>query len=685
MSTGKPPRKHEDRPQVPGSASRSRAGQKGKSKGFIESTGYKPSWLETGPLTPDMLPATSTVETASTVDEYAALQEALQRFYGHEPVEEAEPIQPVEEVEPIEPEPVEEPEAVPDRPAEAAPAAEAAMVDPLPLAAVIEPVPAVVAVTSEVPAPVEPESALMDAAAPMVEELPRSVEPSAIEDETLFEAAAATLILPELDLETLEPMAIPVVADVMEEPLAAAPPFAVPPAGAQLPDAQLFEIQPLDDLPLDALPLDAPSLVEAPDDPIDEEVRESPVDVPEAPPPADYQVAPLLDEPEPGVVSEAPPVARRSRRATRTGPSRPRSRLSVGVITLSVLLLAMAAAIYFVNPFTRLALETASLARPISSPVAAPPRQASGDWCLQGDFLAGAAGPALTDNGRNGDILAGDRVFALEYPVATPGSFTWQVADCKDPSIVYPREAAWAMTGRANQPVTFFFDSDERSDPLFFPIPYAVSALDSAVEYRVVGSFQDWDATDPSGVLEQINNGLYQQVRRIARSGSYEAYAIAGDGGQAIDAYGRTTKPIPFAFETRRNGDYVVFLVDIDRGRASVLYDMSPLVTRLAFGGGYWLLSSALAGLALLLLLLALARELTLRNRRLWMDAGCPRCHEHELVRIARRRQDHLLHRLAIPAYRYRCRNCTWEGTRLSDTGRSVSPGAPMAKVEGIG
>ncbi len=242
---------------------------------------------------------------------------------------------------------------------------------------------------------------------------------------------------------------------------------------------------------------------------------------------------------------------------------------------------------------------------------------------------------------------------------------------------------AWVVTDRPNQPVTFVFDSAERADRLFFPIPYAVSALDSANDYHIIGSFQDWQVDDASSRLRPLGGGLYQHVRRIARSGSYESYVIAGNGEQAIDAYGRTTEPIPFAWDTDHNGDYVIFLIDIDRGRASVMYDMPPLMTGLAFGGGNVRLSLALAALAGLLLLGLLLREMALRNPRLRMETGCPRCHEQELMRISRRPKERLLHLLAIPAYRYRCRNCTWEGTLLSEAGRSVSPGATIARVEG--
>jgi hypothetical protein len=354
-------------------------------------------------------------------------------------------------------------------------------------------------------------------------------------------------------------------------------------------------------------------------------------------------------------------------------------RLSTGLFIASLLLFGAAALIYFLNPFTRLALGAASLARPVSSPETALPRDGSGAWCLQGDFLAGDEAPALLDNGEGGDILSDDLVFTLDYPIAQPGSYNWQIVDCQNPALAYPQAPAWAVTTEPNQIVTFLFDSDEREAPLFFPIPFAVTALDNIATYRVVGSFQEWDEDDPTNLLEPISSGIFQQVRRIARSGSYEAYVIAGEEEQAVDAYGRTTEPIPFMFETTRNGDLVVFMLDEDRGRASVIYDVPPLMIALAFGNGYRLLSLALAGLGLALLVGLALRLLVVRNPKWQMESGCPNCGEHELLRISRHSSDRLLNLVGVPAYRYRCRSCTWEGARLSEHGRSVSPGATIA------
>jgi predicted RNA-binding Zn-ribbon protein involved in translation (DUF1610 family) len=360
-----------------------------------------------------------------------------------------------------------------------------------------------------------------------------------------------------------------------------------------------------------------------------------------------------------------------------------RDRLSIVLLIISILLLATAAVLYFVNPFTRLALASAVKARPEFSPGVVAPRTVGNDWCIRGDFLqSDSALPRLVDTGTQGDILSGDRVFSLEATISQAGTYEWQVVGCDDLALAYPPAPAWIRTERDNQAVTFLFDSNEREDPLFFPIAYVVTAIDSSDRYRVVGSFQDWDPADASSDLQRIHNGLYQQVRRIAQPGVHQTHIIDPVSQKSVDAYGRATDPIPFSFETSRNSEYVVFLIDTDRGRASVLYDMSPILSSLAFNQGYLYFSLALVVLAGLILMGALLRQLVLRNRGLWLESGCPNCGEHELMRTARRDSDRMLHYVDIPAYRYRCRNCTWEGVRLSEGGAPVSPGVSITSAD---
>lgn len=651
----------DDRAKKPPASSSADKGKKGKSKGFIESTGFRPNWLETGPLPPDVRPAQPdpTSET-SIADEFAALQETLQRLYGSaaEDAGAQEPPAPAEETPtPAAPRPETPPEAPPlddMPPAEAAPAEEAPIAareettatftEPLMAA---EPPAEPVAPEPVAPAPVAPVAPALEAAAPPREaDVPDWLRRLLAEDTapTTEEALPAPPVVAEpLPSEWTEPETAP----------------------EELLPTVSFDTEPAEEIQLEEAVSDAGDTAGS--------VAES--------------IEPIAAAP----VGRKPKRARKPRAAREPRAARPErpplrrpSRLSTAMLVISLLLLAAAALIYFINPFVRLALATASLARPVSTPSIAPPNAAdSGNWCVWGDF-AGDAQPRLLDDGTQGDVLADDAVFSLEYAIAQPGNYLWQVVDCADVTRGFPSTMVWVATEQPNQTVTFLFDSNERADRLFFPIPFAVSALDSAADFHIVGSFQDWIADDASGRLEPLGGGIYQQVRRIARSGSYQSYVIVGDPEQAIDAYGRTTEPIPFAFDTDHNGDYVVFLIDIDRGRASVMYDMPPLMTGLAFGGGHLRLSMALAGLAGLLLLALLLREMILRNRRLWMETGCPRCHEQELMRISRRPKDRLLHLLGIPAYRYRCRNCTWEGTRLSEAGRSISPGATIARIEGL-
>lgn len=390
-------------------------------------------------------------------------------------------------------------------------------------------------------------------------------------------------------------------------------------------------------------------------------------------------------EPEPVEPISAAAVAA----APEFEPSRPAlssttkrgDRWTPALLITSLILLGLAAITLFINPFGRLAMNSATVAAPAESSAVAP-QSGSGNWCVSGSFLGESGNLRLADGGSQGDILAGDRVFSLDHTIAQPGTHQFQIIDCDNPSLAYPETTAWLETTQANQQVTFVFDTTGRATPLFSATPYVVSAIDGTADFRVIGSHQNWSESDPSSQMSMISDGLFQQVRRIALPGSYEARFLAGDASQSVDSFGRTDNPVSLPFSTSRNGEPVVFLLDTDRGQASVLYDISPLLASLAFGNGYRLLSYLLIGAAGLLLLLMAARLLTLKNSRLRMEHGCPQCGQPELMRISRRTTQRLQNSLGIPAYRYRCRNCTWEGTRLSDRGEAFSPGALFAQTE---
>ncbi len=560
-------------------AANPRSGKKTKSAGFIEPTNFKPNWLETGPLSPDMLPdAAGQEKPPLTPDEFEALQDSLQRFYREDAGD-------------------------------------------------------------------EPQEALIT---PSEEFAPSpSIEEANIATEEMNEATESPT-----EIEAVEgPDSAPL--DEVEEPEAWIAPLLNQGAGPAI-EPEAMEIQTPLETSWDVLPAD-------------DFVEETPIAA---------AVATAVPTPD--------TKPNQSSKTTRPRTKKRRDRLSWALFIVSLLILGMAAVVYFVNPFSRLALGAASLARPVNSSELPAPTAGSGAWCLSGEFLSESGNkPQLTDSGASGDILAEDSVFSLDYAIASPGTYTWQVVDCNNESLAYPAAPAWVTTTEPNQTVAFNFDSTERSDRLFFPISYVVSALDDTDEFQIIGNFQGWNPDDASSKMQRLNLGLFQHVRRMARSGSYEGYVIAGDRRHAIDAYGRTTNPIPFSFTTEHNGEYVVFLVDTDRGRASVIYDMPPVLTSLAYGNGNWALTAALITLAGLLLIGVVLRWLILHNKKLQLDSGCPNCGRPELMRISRRPADRALHMAAIPAYRYRCRNCIWEGTRLSEEGAAISAGVPLTFYEG--
>jgi len=254
------------------------------------------------------------------------------------------------------------------------------------------------------------------------------------------------------------------------------------------------------------------------------------------------------------------------------------------------------------------------------------------------------------------------------------------------PALLFPPQPAWVVTADPNQSVTFTMDTSQANPSRFIAARHVVGANDSATQFRLVGDFQGWDANDPTALLRQVGSGIYQQVRRLSTPGQYNAYIIASGVADnqtttAIDGYGRTTAPSPFSFRTLRRDDYVVFRLDLNQGRATILYNMHPLLARLAYDGGYWIVGGVVGAAAFLSALWLLLRSFLLFRHKSWLDAGCPRCHENELMRIERQPIDRFLHALGLPAYRYQCRHCTWQGMRFSVGGLSASPRSNLARV----
>jgi hypothetical protein len=366
-------------------------------------------------------------------------------------------------------------------------------------------------------------------------------------------------------------------------------------------------------------------------------------------------------------------------------------RFAQTLIALLSMLWLLTLFIFFSDPFAYFALQSATVARPQTPRQTAELPVQDVQWCLMGDFSSESRqeSSAMSDNGEKGDTIAGDRIFTIIHPIAEPGTHLWQVAPCNDPQNLFPPEPTWVVTTLPDQPVSFIFDLTQTNSSRYIASSYVVAASDSADQFQLIGDFQNWNPNDPAAIMQPVRTGIYQQVRHISEPGRYNAYVITDppEGETvvaAIDGYGRTTQPIPLSFRTLRSSDLVVVRLDTNMGRATVLYNMNPLLAQIAFNNGSLIAGTVVGVVALLITFWLLLRSLLLWRHRSWLDAGCPRCHKHELMRIERLSTDRFLHKLGLPAFRYQCRHCTWQGTRLSIGGLSSSPKSRLARAQQV-
>jgi hypothetical protein len=119
---------------------------------------------------------------------------------------------------------------------------------------------------------------------------------------------------------------------------------------------------------------------------------------------------------------------------------------------------------------------------------------------------------------------------------------------------------------------------------------------------------------------------------------------------------------------------FVQFTVGVLGFRVDILNDAA----RWLLAGNRLILAVGALGLGALVFA-ALARYRLLRNPAMYAIAGCPQCYENELIRVRRRRRDHLFQFVRLPLCRYACRNCTWFGLRLLG-----SPRLPRNTVEDV-
>lgn len=159
-----------------------------------------------------------------------------------------------------------------------------------------------------------------------------------------------------------------------------------------------------------------------------------------------------------------------------------------------------------------------------------------------------------------------------------------------------------------------------------------------------------------------------------------ESGATNGHQPRPWRAYGLISKLVILVLLTLSAASFL--LPFADRAlltRLGALPNGRQLVDWMVNQSGSWILGAGLLGLLLAFVLIK--RFQTVRDQQLWYDTGCPQCFERELVRVPRKRSDRWYALVMLPAFRYACRNCTWQGLRIA---RRYNRPEPLTLAEAL-
>ena len=335
---------------------------------------------------------------------------------------------------------------------------------------------------------------------------------------------------------------------------------------------------------------------------------------------------------------------------------------------LFVVLLLVAAAYVFTNPFPELALifyETDHSESPVPQTL---PEAGQISWCLSGDFNNwDTENHHLNDKGQTGDAAAADGIYSLEYTLAKPDYYAWQVIACGQPDISFPAEQSWVISTMPDQTIAFSFNTNHAEDGLA-PAQFAANADDGITDFTVVGGFQDWDINNEATRMQPLEDGYYRLVYPVPESGKHTGYVMATGSWNGFGASGRSVDPAGIRFQTTRDNEFVIFQFDSQSGRIAIHFGLHPILASLAFARGFLPLGIGLILLAIIIGYSTLLKRI-FYNPRWRSGAGCPQCGHGYMVRIHRQRRDRLLAwgLLLLPLHRFLCQQCHWQGLRLDD------------------
>lgn len=216
---------------------------------------------------------------------------------------------------------------------------------------------------------------------------------------------------------------------------------------------------------------------------------------------------------------------------------------------------------------------------------AAPSSQAIATWCVTGEFQDPVwqnNATALFDDGTNGDLLAGDGIYSLDFTITTPSSngagqdyYEWKVVTCNNWETTYPSGNNAFFRANIDDVVKFIFDTNSYSDG-FAPTVNIHNVTGDIVptSFTAVGDWQGWDNANPNTEMTETNPGIYELDYVISETNTYMGkVVITGDPRwDGFDANGRHVgTPDNINFTTTQPDQTVRFTLDLNTGRLAII------------------------------------------------------------------------------------------------------------------
>jgi glycosidase len=191
-------------------------------------------------------------------------------------------------------------------------------------------------------------------------------------------------------------------------------------------------------------------------------------------------------------------------------------------------------------------------------------------WYLRGSMNGWGTSDPLYDDGTHGDLVAGDGVYSLAYPLASAGNYEWKIAK-SDWSVGYPNNNAWLIV-TAGQTVRFTLDTNTYNDG-WWPQSNIASANDNIpTNWTAVGDWQSWNNSNSATALWNWSPGQYVVTYTIPVAGVYN-YKVSRTGSwdQQYGAGGRSVDASTVNFQAYSANQTLSFHLNTGTGRVKVV------------------------------------------------------------------------------------------------------------------